>query len=125
MKKIWDFNIVMSGQFCTLAMFFSDGVDAGDDGDGDVSAAEFEAGDDGDGDSDEFDTGAFGADLQVGEKPEPVSQLSNRADNLSSRSLKIICFGDNFIMIIIQRQLFMDNLSMTIIQRQLFTMIII
>ena len=36
------------------------------------------------------DVGAADVDLQGGEKPEPVSQLCNRAHNLSASSLQII-----------------------------------
>ena len=54
--------------------------DAGDDVAGDDDNGDDDKGDDNDGD----------VDLQGGEKPEPVSQLSNRADNLSSRSLKTV-----------------------------------
>ena len=57
-------------------------VDAGvdGDGDGDVDGGDVETGD------------VDGGDvyLQGGEKPEPVSQLCNRTDNLSPCSLKII-----------------------------------
>ena len=89
------------------------------------------------------DVGAADVDLQGGEKPEPVSQLCNRAYNLSASSLQINyslvtiihrqLIGDNYLMITIHLmtifrslvtiihqqligvQLFDDNISSTII----------